>query len=365
MNLRQGQHPINHRAHPRHLHRPEQTDQLRTSTARRSHHPLLQIKHPTEISRRVRTTRRPRDNHTPTRPKRPQRMRPRRLTHRLDHHIHPLRHPLTRHQRDRTPQRSLPPLHLATTCRIHPSPRRHRQRDRRRRHTPTHSLHKNTITRTHTSLSEQHPIRSPPRHRQTRRLIKGQPRRLRHQITTRHTQILRERTIVPLREQRPTRIERLIPSPSIRVPDHRTHDNGIAVLVVPSRVTPQNPRQTLRRMPHPPQRPQIVPVERGRDHPHHRPSRPRLGPISHMNTQTGQGIVRILRHGRGGKHDVALTSWTRWGTTTNTAGPADSSAPDRHTASGQGTRMAGVTGSGAQGTVAIRSALRPALRFRR
>jgi hypothetical protein len=32
-----------------------------------------------------------------------------------------------------------------------------------------------------------------------------------------------------------------------------------------------------------------------------------------MDAETGQRVVGVLGHGRGGEHVLALTSWSRWG----------------------------------------------------
>jgi hypothetical protein len=202
---------------------------------------------------------------------------PRRLADRLEHGVDALRQlgaaleRLVRAELDRL---------SASSCiaagHPHAQARSTREHDRRAGHAAARALDQHRVARLHAGLDEQHPVGGQPRGRQARRLLERERRGLGHEVAARYRDLLRQRALVLLRQQRAPGIERLVAAPPV-ARDHRVHDHLVAVGVDAGRVAAEDHRQRLLGQPDAAQRPQVVVVERRRAHVDRRPAVRRLG----------------------------------------------------------------------------------------
>src|SRR5205823_8986744 len=115
---------------------------------------------------------------------------------------------------------------------------------------------------------------------------------LRDEIPYRHGDPLGKRAWMPLREDRPRRVERLVASP-IGMADDRMHDDLVAVGIGPRRVAAENHRQLLVAQPDTAERPEIVMVERRCAHRNGCPAVTGLRLRLLADLESGNRVVRV------------------------------------------------------------------------
>ncbi len=270
--LGQGHDRVDHRAHAGRLAQLQQPAELGPGAHRRADDPQLQEEHPVELGRRVEPARRAAHDDRPARAQRLERVRPGRLAHGLHHGVDPLGQPGTGGERlGRTELHRPRPLGLVAAGDPHPEARGRGQRDQRRRDASPGALHQDGVPRREPGLGEQHPVRREPGRRQAGRVGPGEPGRLGHQVGAGDDDLLGQRALVHLGQQRAPRVQRLVTGPPGRG-DDGVDDDLVAVIIDARAVAAQGHRQPIRRQANAFQAPQVVVVEARRAQPHPGPA---------------------------------------------------------------------------------------------
>jgi hypothetical protein len=170
-------------------------------------------------------------------------------------------------------------------------------------------LHEHGVAGLEVALGEEHPVRRQPRGRQARGLGERQRRGLGDHVRPRHHDVVGERALVPLAEQRPLRVEGLVAGPG-GIVDDGVDDDLVAVLVVARGVAAEDHRQRLLAQAHTAQRPQVVVVEGRGLHADPSPPGRDLGIRSLADHEAGQWVVGGELLGIHGEHVPTLAGPT-------------------------------------------------------
>ena len=158
----------------------------------------------------------------------------------------------------------------------HPVPRRRAQLDQRRGHPAAGALDQDGPAGLHARVGEEHPVGRQPRRGEAGGRLPRHTLRLRHDVARRHDDLLGQRPVVELRQERPSRVEGLVAGPAL-TGDHRVDDDLVAVAVDAGAVAAEDHRQPVGGQPDALQRPDVVVVQPGRADRHRRPAGRRRG----------------------------------------------------------------------------------------
>jgi hypothetical protein len=156
-------------------------------------------------------------------------------------------------------------------------------------------------------VGEQHPVGRQPGGRQARGLLEGQVGGLREQVAARHDDLLGERPLVPLGQDRPLRVERLVAHP-VRVADEGMHDDLVPLLVDAGGVAPQHHRQPVGGQADALERPQVVVVQRCCAHGDQSPAVGYLRGWPVTDGEAGERVVGGLGRAGDGEHPQTVRS---------------------------------------------------------
>ncbi len=170
-------------------------------------------------------------------------------------------------------------LACLSSCRLvdpDPEPGSRAQPDQGGRDAAAGALHEDGVAGPQPRLREEHPVGRQPRRRQAGRLLPAQRRRLGHEVAPRDDDLVGERALIPLRQQGPLGVHRLVAA-ELRVADDGVHDDLLPVVRHPGRVAAEDHRQELLRQADPAQAPEVVVVQARRAHVDARPAVRHLG----------------------------------------------------------------------------------------
>ncbi len=249
---------------------------------------------------------RPGDDHRAPLAQRLEAVLPGRRADRLHHRVDALRQPRPRLEGLVRAEVERPgPLRLVPAGHPHPDTGGPAEGDQRGGDSAARALDEDRRARLDPRLGEEHAVRREPCRRQAGGLLEGQPDRFGHQVAPRHEDQVGERPVVPLGQQGPFGVERLV-APVVGIADDGVHDHLGAVLVDAGTVAPEHHRQPVLGQAHTPQAPDVVVVERRRAQPHGRPALSRRGIRVLPDAEPGQRIVRVEPYGGGGEHAPTL-----------------------------------------------------------